>query len=333
MAETDPSAGAWRRLHQPATGESSGAGPGTAALNALAEVLGRRAQRGVRLAPFTAMRVGGPADLVTVVESSDELVRAARAAAEQAVPFRVLGGGCNVLVADQGVRGLVIINRAAAVSFEGRGVRAESGAKLGFLARETVNHCLGGMAWAAGLPGTVGGAVVGNAGAFGGDVASNLRSATMLSPDGEVVERQNAWFDFSYRGSRLKGDAGKGGDAVTGYVVLEAAFQLEEGDGATLRARADEVLRWRRVHHPSGATMGSTFKNPPDHYAGQLIEQAGLKGCRIGGARISEQHANFVINEGDATAENVLALIEHAQAEVERQFGVRLVPEIELLGW
>jgi UDP-N-acetylmuramate dehydrogenase len=301
--------------------------PESAALDALADELGPRVQQGGRLARFTSMGVGGPAGLLVVVESSDGLARAVGAARRHAVSFRVLGGGCNVLVADRGVRGLVIVNRAASILFEGSVVRAGSGAKLAFLARKTVDSGLGGLAWAAGLPGTVGGAVVGNAGAFGGDIAGTLRSAAVLEPDGEVVERENAWFEFAYRSSRLKGEA------VTRHVVLAAAFELEPGDKAALRARADEVLAWRRAHHPSGATMGSTFKNPPDHHAGQLVEQAGLKGYRVGGARISEQHANFLINDGNATASDVLALIEHVRAEVARQFGVELALEIELLGW
>jgi len=337
MMEAKLRADASEHLHRSARDGASQPAPRPDALDALAETLGPRAQPGARLAPFTAMRVGGPADLLIVVESQDELARAVRAARRHEVAFRVLGGGCNVLIADQGVRGLLIINRAASISFENHVARAESGAKLAFLAREAVERSLTGMAWAAGLPGTVGGAVVGNAGAFGGDIAGTLCSGTVLGPDGEVVERENGWFDFEYRGSRLKGEGGKrsGGRArpSTQHVVLSASFQLEPGDRAALRARADEALAWRKAHHPLVATMGSTFKNPPGRYAGQLIEQAGLKGYRVGGASISEQHANFFVNDGDATAEDVLALISHTQAEVERQFGVKLVLEIELLGW
>ncbi len=306
--------------------------PTPSALDALAEVLEPRVQRRAPLAPFTAMRVGGPADLLVVVESLDELTDAIWEARRLAVPWRILGGGCNVLIADHGLRGLVIINRAVSIAFEGQRVRAASGTKLAVLARKTVENRLAGMAWAAGLPGTVGGAVVGNAGAFGGDVADTLRSAAVLEPDGVVVERERAWFDFAYRDSRLKRETAAEGDAGTQRVVLSAVFQLETGYGAALRARFDEVLAQRRANHPSGSTMGSTFKNPANGYAGRLIDEAGLKGHRIGGAMISEKHANFFVNLGDATAEDVLALIRHAQAEVRRQFGVELTPEIELLG-
>ena len=298
-----------------------------AAVDALAATLGSRAGRDVVLAQFTAMRVGGPADLLVVAESVDELLDAVGAAGRYGVPWRVLGAGCNVLVADHGLRGLVIINRAASVSFEQNGVRADAGTKLAPLARRTVNRAMAGLDWATGLPGTVGGAVVGNAGAFGGDVAGTLQSATVLEPNGEIVERGNGWFAFEYRSSRLKREPD------SGRVVLAATFGLEPADPGVLNARAEEVMRWRRSHHPLGATMGSTFKNPPGHYAGQLIEEAGLKGYRVGGAQVSEQHANFLVNTGDASAEDVLALIGHIRAEVERQSGVGLTLEIELLGW
>lgn len=298
-----------------------------ATLDSLAEALGAGVQRDVPLAPFTAMRVGGPADLLVVVDSSEELAEVVTAARRYGIPWRVLGGGCNVLIADQGIRGVVVINRAASVSFDHLTVHADSGAKLASLARRTIECSLAGMAWATGLPGTVGGAVVGNAGAFDGDIASTLQSATVLEPDGQIVEREHAWFGFEYRGSRLRRESDKG------RVVLEASFELEPGDETKLKARGDEILEWRRERHPSGPTMGSTFKNPPGHYAGELIEQVGLKGYRVGGARVSEQHANFLINVGDATAGDVMALIRHVQAEVERRFGLELALEVELLGW
>jgi len=295
-------------------------------LGALAKALGKRVKRDEPLAPYTAMRVGGPADLLVVCESVDQVVEAAALARKRGVNWLLLGGGCNVLVADKGVRGLVIVNRAADIAF-GDTVRAEAGALLAHLARQAVERGLAGLEWAAGLPGAVGGAVVGNAGAFEGDVAGVLRSATLLEPDGEIVERPNAWFEFDYRTSRIKRE--KPGQRP---VVLQATFELEKSDPEALAARADEILEWRRTRHPSGATMGSTFKNPPDSHAGYLIEQAGLRGSFIGGAQISELHGNFFMNTGDATAAEVMALIEHARAEVRRQFGVELELEIELVG-
>ena len=299
----------------------------SAVLDALAEALGRRARRDELLAPYTAMRVGGPAELLIVCESIDEVVRAVELARQHGVTWLLLGGGCNALVSDAGVRGLVIINRADQSEFDGAVARVETGALLAVLAREAVERGLAGLEWAVGLPGTVGGAVVGNAGAFERDIASTLRSAMVLGPSAEILERPNEWFEFEYRLSRIKREAGSGG-----YVVLAATFGLQPGNPELLAERADEILEWRRTRHPSGATMGSTFKNPPGSHAGYLIEQAGLRGYCIGGAQISELHGNFFMNTGDATAADVLALIEHARMEVKHQFGVELELEIELVG-
>jgi len=300
-------------------------------LRGLAQALGTRARRNEPLAPYTSMRVGGPADLLVVCRTAEEIAEIVGLARAHGVPWRVLGGGCNVLVADGGVRGLVVINRADRVHIGEDGVVwAESGASMAALARETVRRGLAGLEWAAGLPGTVGGAVVGNAGAFGGDIASCLRSATVLEADGTVVERGAGWFEFGYRGSRLKGTERR--RERGGEVVLATTFRLCPGSPEELKARLAEVLEWRRTHHPAGATMGSTFKNPPGRHAGRLIEHAGLKGYQVGGVKVSERHANFLINTGGATATDVWTLIRHVQAEVERRLGVRLEPEIELVG-
>jgi UDP-N-acetylmuramate dehydrogenase len=296
-------------------------------LGALAKALGKRVKRDEPLAPYTAMRVGGPADLLVVCESVNQVVEAAAQARKHGVNWLLLGGGCNVLVADKGVRGLVIVNRAADIAFDGDTVRAEAGTLLAQLARQAVERGLAGLEWAAGLPGAVGGAVVGNAGAFEGDVASVLRSATLLEPDGEIVEWPNAWFEFDYRTSRIKREK-----PDQRPMVLQVTFELEKSNPEALAARAAEILEWRRTRHPSGATMGSTFKNPPDSHAGYLIEQSGLRGSFIGGAQISELHGNFFMNTGDATAAEVMALIEHVRTEVRRQFGVELELEIELVG-
>ena len=314
-------------------------------LATLAAALGPSALRDEPMARHTAMHTGGPADLLIVCESIDEVVRAIKSARAAEVDWRVLGGGCNVLAADGGVRGLVIVNRAARIEFGlatekgDEAARSEAGAQFTVLARETVGRGLAGLEWGAGLPGTVGGAVVGNAGAFDGDIAGVLDSATVLGPDGEVVERPADWFGFDYRSSRIKREGkkqearGREQEEGSGYVVLAATFGLRRGDQASLAARADEILEWRRTRHPYGATMGSTFKNPPDSHAGYLIEQAGLRGYRVGGAQISELHGNFFMNTGGATAADVLALIEHARAEVKQQFGVEMELEIELVGW
>jgi UDP-N-acetylmuramate dehydrogenase len=305
--------------------------PSSLDINALAAALGRHARRDEPLARYTAMRVGGPADLLVICESVDEVVRAVELAWRHGVDWWLLGGGCNVLVSDTGVRGLVIVNRAARIEFGPAVgvVQAEAGALLSILARETVERGLAGLEWAAGLPGTVGGAVVGNAGAFEGDIAGVLRSATVLEPGSGAAERRGEWFEFEYRLSRIKREAMDSRRPV----VLAATFDLRLEDPEPLAARADEILEWRKTRHPAGATMGSTFKNPPDSHAGYLIEQAGLQGYRIGGAQVSELHGNFLMNTGDATAADVLALIGHVRAEVRRQFGLGLELEIELVGW
>ena len=297
-------------------------------LQALIGALGARARVNEPLAPYTSMRVGGPADLLAVCRTTDEVVAVVEAARAAGAPWVVLGGGCNVLVADAGVRGLVILCQADRTRIGPDGiVWAEAGAPMAALARQTAGQGLAGLEWAAGLPGTVGGAVVGNAGAFGGDVASVLQSITLLEPDGTVTERPAGWMEFAYRESRIKRRP-----SGSRPVVLAATFRLSPGDPEALAARMEEILAWRRTRHPSGATMGSTFKNPAGGHAGRLIEAAGLKGCCIGGAMVSEKHANFLINTGSATAADVLALVRHIQQEVERQFGVRLELEVELVG-
>lgn len=297
-------------------------------LDRLGEALGEGVQRDVPLAPYTSMRVGGPADLLIPCATADEVVRAVRLAIEHDVPWRVLGGGCNVLVADEGVRGLVVLNRAERVQFEGEGtVWAETGILLAQLARETVARGLAGLAWAAGLPGTLGGAIAGNAGAFGGEIADVLQSGRVLDPHGEVTERARDWFAFTYRGSRVKSQR-----PAARCVVLDARLQLQPGDREALQARVAEILDWRRTRHPAGATMGSTFKNAPDAHAGRLIEGLGLKGYSIGGAQVSEKHANFFMNANGATAADVLTLIRYVQQEAERRLGIRLEPEVELVG-
>ena len=319
---------------------SAGGVPG---LSELVSILEPRACLDVPMRSYTAMRTGGLADALIVCETTEDLAHVVTLARDLAVPWLVLGGGCNVLVADTGVRGLVIICRAAAV---GAGncarlkahapdtgnetwdetVQAEAGASLAALARDAVARSVAGLEWASGLPGSVGGAVVGNAGAFEGDVASSLVSATVLSSDGRVYERSAEWFGFGYRVSRLKCET------VNRHVLLAATFGLRVADPDELTVRANDILTWRRTRHPAGSTMGSTFKNPPGSHAGYLIEQAGLRGFRIGGAEVSPMHGNFLMNTGAATSAEVMALIDHVRSEVARQFGIDLELEIELIG-
>lgn len=305
-----------------------------AASGRLAEALEARlgvgsVRKGESLARYTALRVGGPAELVVVARDAAALRAAVELAWQHGVPCRVLGGGSNVLVGDAGIRGLVVLNRAGKVTFGDREVWAESGASLSTVARRCVSRGLAGLEWAAGIPGTVGGAVLGNAGAWGGDVASVLVQARVLEPGGSVALWPVERLGYEYRSSVLKRQEARGEERA---VVLEALFRLQPAEVEDLEQRLAEIAQRRKASQPPGATCGSVFKNPPGDYAGRLIEAAGLKGTSRGGAIISPVHANFIVNRGGATAGDVKALIDLARRQVEAGTGVRLELEIELLG-
>jgi len=306
-------------------------------LSALRARLGAPAvHEGESLAPHTSLRVGGPADVLVVADDIDELREAVALAWEHAIPCRVLGSGSNVLVSDRGVPGLVVINRAKSMAFSEQSVRAESGASFSTVAQRCVTRGLAGLEWAASIPGTVGGAVVGNAGAWGGDVASALAGAQIMEPDGSITSWGVERLQYGYRKSALKGAGAKQRRGETGSsrrpVVLEATFNLQRGDRHALRARVVEIAARRRASQPSGATCGSVFRNPPGDHAGRLIEEAGLKGEHRGNAIISPVHANFIVNLGGANASDIMALIKLAYRSVKEHSGVRLELEIELLG-
>lgn len=281
------------------------------------------------LARYTALRIGGPAELLALVDSVSMLRQAVMLAWEYGVPCQVLGGGSNVLISDGGVPGLTVLNRARAVNFERLQVKAESGASLSTVARQCVARGSAGLEWAATIPGTVGGAVVGNAGAWGGDVSGTLIQATVLEPGGIVAGWPVERFEYGYRTSVLKRRPPGG---APWPIVLAAQFALQERDRGELEARVASMVAQRKASQPPGATCGSVFKNPPGDYAGRLIEAAGLKGTRKGGAEISPRHANFIINQGHATASDVKALIDQARQAVQARFGISLELEIELIG-
>lgn len=243
----------------------------------------------------------------------------------------VIGGGANLLVSDAGIRGLVVAYRASKHSFHDDAgevlLTTEAGALLGELARESVSCGLEGLEWAVDLPGSVGGAIVGNAGAFGGYICDCLRSVILLEPDGTIHEAGSAELRFCYRGSRLKEQP-----RAQRSTVLEATLALRPGDAPSIAARAEEYRQRRWERQPREASCGSVFKRTANYPAGFLIEQAGLKGKRRGQAMISPKHANFVINLGGARAEDVKALIDVMRAEVKAQFGENLELEVELVG-
>jgi UDP-N-acetylmuramate dehydrogenase len=281
------------------------------------------------LANYTTAHVGGPAAALLPVHTADEMEKAVRLAWELDLPFVILGSGSNVLASDAGYPGLVVINRARNVKIdthhETPTVWAESGANLGTVARQAALRGLGGLEWAAPVPGTVGGAVYGNAGAHGGDTAGNLIVADILHRS----QGREAWtagkMEFAYRTSCLKKHPG---DAV----ILAARFQLNPSSKTDVQARMEEFSAQRRRSQPPGASMGSMFKNPPGDYAGRLIESAGLKGARSGAAEISPIHANFFVNLGGASAADLGKLIALARRAVLEKTGVRLELEVELLG-
>lgn len=281
------------------------------------------------LSRYTTLRVGGPADLLVEARSGVALVQSVRISRELNVPCRVLGSGANVLVSDAGVRGLVVLNRAKSVGRVPEGIRAESGAALAQVARQCVRAGLAGLEWAVGIPGTVGGAVIGNAGANGGCVADGLQSAAVLGPQGSVADWPVERFVYGYRTSALKYQPPGAGPQS---IVLSAIFRLEPADQGVLATRVAGFLARRAATQPPGASCGSVFRNPPGDYAGRLIEAAGLKGTQFGGAQISTLHANYIINLGEANAASVKALIDRAREQVWSRFGVRLELEVELVG-
>ena len=293
------------------------------------QAFGERVQRDAPLAPYTSARVGGAADIFITVRSARELAVVARRLWAWDMPFWVLGGGSNILVADTGVRGVVILNRSRKVAFsveeDPPTVWVEAGVNLGSLARRAAQMGLSGLEWAAGIPGTVGGAIVGNAGAHGSEIADVLQVAEILHREKGRGFYPPEALAFGYRTSALKT---RTGDAV----VLSATFRLRHDDPERIRERMDAFGARRKETQPPGASMGSMFKNPPGDYAGRLIDSAGLKGAAVGDAEISTLHANFFINKGAAKAQEIWALMYLARVTVAQKFGVWLEPEIRLVG-
>ena len=297
--------------------------------------LGIAIQSSVTLAPYTTMKVGGPAQLFATVNTIEQMIEVVRWARSHELPYFVLGGGSNMLISDAGIHGLVIHNRCRQVTVESPNavLVAESGALMAGVARQSVREGLTGLEWAVSVPGTVGGAVVGNAGAHGGEIKDSLEVATLLDAAGNVVEYQLQDFAYAYRASRLKQHVAL--RAGFNPVVLSARFQLADGNRDEIRARAEQFLQHRRRTQPVEPSLGSTFVNPPGDHAGRLIEQAGLKGVRVGGVEVSTLHANFIINPGGvgkATAQDVVRLIRLIQSTVLERFGVHLTPEVQFVG-
>ena len=274
----------------------------------------------------TTFRVGGAADYYTVPESKEEVRDIIRLCRQWDVPFYIIGNGSNLLVSDKGYRGVMIqiYRDMSEITVEGHTVRAQAGALLSSIAARALSAGLTGFEFAAGIPGTLGGACVMNAGAYGGEMKDVLRYVTVLTEDGAFLTLHRDELELGYRTSVI---------ARKGYIALEAEIELKEGSKDEIKARMDELKEKRVTKQPlEYPSAGSTFKRPEGYFAGKLIEDAGLRGFRVGGAQVSEKHCGFVINRGSATAADIMALITEVADRVERQTGVRMEPEVKRLG-
>jgi len=294
--------------------------------------IGVKTSRDEPLARFTTMRVGGPADLFATVHNSHELRAILRFARSRQIPYTLLGRGSNVVIADAGIRGLVVQNRAEGSKVDGERYQAEAGVPMARAATETQRAGLSGLEFGLAIPGTVGGAVWANAGAHESDVGSIVESADVLLADGTERRLAIDELGLGYRESRFKRPAGT--DAASDDLVLAATFRLQPADEATIKLRLDEIRRWRQAHQPLGLpSAGSVFRNPASGpSAGALIDELGLKGRRIGGAVVSEKHANFIVNDQKGSAADVRALADEVRAEVLAGTGTSLAFEIVFLG-
>lgn len=291
--------------------------------------IGVKTSRDEPLARFTTMRVGGPADLFASVHNAFELRALVRFARARAIPHIVLGRGSDVVISDRGVRGLVIQDRAEGSKIDGDRYTAEAGVPMARAATETQRAGLTGLEFGLAIPGSVGGAVWANAGAHDADVAGILESARVVDAEGREAVVPAADLGLAYRDSRFKHVE----PGAVGELILDATFRLAAADPDVIKARLDEIRRWRQAHQPLGLpSAGSVFRNPDGDSAGRLIEATGLKGRRIGGAVVSEKHANFIVNDRKGTAADVRRLADEVRREVAEQSGVSLAFEIAFIG-
>ncbi len=274
----------------------------------------------------TTFRIGGPADYLLQPQSIEEVQKAVDVCNQRQVPWFIMGNGSTLLVSDQGYHGVIIqlYRNMARVTVDGCSITAQAGASLAALSKKAMEASLTGFAFAGGIPGTLGGAVAMNAGAYGGEMKDVLESVTVMEPSGQVKNLQADQLEMGYRASVVK---------RKGYIVLEAALRLRPGDKEEIRREMQDLTQKRTSKQPlEYPSAGSAFKRPEGYFAGKLIMDAGLKGYRVGDAQVSEKHCGFVINRGHATAADVAALMRHVQTEVKRQFQVELEPEVKFLG-
>lgn len=278
------------------------------------------------MSAHTTFRVGGPADCLIELNNAAQLQKVQHYLQMVEVPFAVLGNGSNLLVSDEGYRGVVlwIGSGMSNIRVEGSRIVAQAGAKLSSVARAALENSLTGLEFASGIPGTVGGGVVMNAGAYGGEMSQVVKRVTVLSKEGEFLELDNETMEFGYRFSTIKNQP---------FIVTEVVFELQPGNAEEIKEKMEELAAKRREKQPlEYPSAGSTFKRPEGYFAGELIMKAGLSGMQIGGAQVSEKHCGFVINKENATASDVMQVIGEVQTCVEDKFHVRLQPEVVFLG-
>ncbi|MEO2238317.1 UDP-N-acetylmuramate dehydrogenase [Dorea sp. YH-dor226] len=274
----------------------------------------------------TTFRIGGPAAFFVMPKTAEEVKNTVRLCRERKVPYYIVGNGSNLLVSDQGYEGVIIqiFKQMNRIEVEGTVIRAQAGALLSAIANRALDMGLAGFEFAAGIPGTLGGACVMNAGAYGGEMKDVLKEVTVLNEEGEIVTIPKDELELGYRTSVI---------ARKGYVVLEARIDLQKGDKTEIKAVMDDLKEKRISKQPlEYPSAGSTFKRPEGYFAGKLIQDAGLRGFRVGGAQVSEKHCGFVINREQATAADVAELMRRVADTVEETSGVRLEPEVKRLG-
>jgi len=298
-------------------------------LRKLQALFGDKLQENVRMANYTTTRVGGPASGMISVHTADEMRRTVKILWELDAPFRILGSGSNLLVSDTGYKGVMVHNRCHNVRIDTKGeqpvIFAESGANLGAVSRQASLRGVSGFEWANSIPGTVGGAVYGNAGAHGSDISKCMIVAQVITKYEGEQSLDSEGMGFRYRSSKFKRNN-------EDLVILNASFFGTKVEPEVTKRLLEELTEKRRKTQPVGPSFGSTFKNPKGDFAGRLLEAAGMKGVTSGHASISTVHANFILNDGEATAQDYYRLIRLAQKSVKEQFDVNLNLEIELLG-
>ena len=274
----------------------------------------------------TTFRVGGPADFFVTPKAKEEVRDVIRICKEAGMPYYIIGNGSNLLVSDAGYRGVIvqIYKEMNEVKVEGDLVKAQAGALLSGIAAKALGAELSGFEFASGIPGTIGGACVMNAGAYGGEMKDVLESVTVLTGEGKIIELGRNELELGYRTSVI---------AKKGYIVLGAVLKLERGDGEKIKTYMDELKEKRVTKQPlEYPSAGSTFKRPEGYFAGKLIEDAGLRGFQVGGAQVSEKHCGFVINRDHAKAADIMELMRQVQIRVKENSGVDLEPEVKRLG-